>query len=275
MKNLFVRTITGVIYVALIVGSILISKYTFVVLFGFILIYTLFEFYRLCKKGGNQPQMLLGIFISIYLFVAFFLFDMNMVGEVMFFGLVPLLMLIALIEMFRKNKNPVLNIAYTFLGIIYIAVPFSVLNFIVTPFDQYPRQYMPEALLSLFIILWANDSGAYLFGSWLGKTKMIERISPKKTWEGAIGGAITALVVSVVLFHYIGFISPVHAIILSLLTVVSGTLGDLTESMIKRSFNVKDSGGMLPGHGGLFDRFDSMLFAAPVYYIYISLILNH
>lgn len=274
MKNLFIRTITGIIYVALIIGSILISKYTFIALFGFALTYTIFEFYRLCKKGGYQPQVILGIFISLYLFASFFFYDMHMVGKSIFFGLVPLLMISPVLEMFRNNEQPVLNVAFTFFGIIYIAVPFSVLNFIVTPFEQYPQQYMPEALISLFIILWANDSGAYLFGSWLGKTKMVERISPKKTWEGALGGAFTALIVSLVLFNYLGFISPLHAIVLCLLTVISGTIGDLTESMIKRSFNVKDSGSIMPGHGGLFDRFDSMLFAAPVYYIYISLILN-
>lgn len=275
MKNLFERTITGIIYVALIVGSILISKYTFVLLFGFILTYTLFEFYRLCKKGGFQPQTILGIIIALYLFTSFFLFDMNMVSKTIFFGLVPLLMVSPVLEMYRKNEKAVLNVALTFFGIIYIAVPFAVLNFIVTPYVQFPKQYVPEALLSLFIILWANDSGAYLFGSWLGKTKMAERISPKKTWEGAIGGAITALLVSLALFHYLNFINPFHSIVLSLLTVISGTIGDLTESMVKRNFNVKDSGGIMPGHGGLFDRFDSMLFAAPVYFIYISLILNH
>lgn len=274
MKNIFTRAISGGIYVILTIGSILISKYTFFVFFALVLSYTLYEFYRLCKKGGTQPQIGLGILISVYLFVAFFLYDMKLMGEIIFLGIIPMLMISPIIELFRNNQSPVQNIAYTLLGIAYIAFPFSVLNFIISPYELNPEIYVPEALIGLFIIIWANDSGAYLVGSWLGKHKMLEKISPKKTWEGAIGGTLFAMIIAVIVFHFIGFLSPVHAIFISLFTVIAGTLGDLTESMIKRNFNVKDSGSIMPGHGGLLDRFDSMLFAAPIYFIYISLVLN-
>ena len=274
MKNLFVRTYTGGIYVALTIGSILISKYTFIVFFAFLLSYTLFEFYRLSRNGGIKPQVITGIALSLYLFVSFFLYDMKLVGENIFFGLVPLFMIVPVVELISKNKNPVQNIAYTFLGILYVAVPFSVLNFILTPIELEPERYMPEILIGLFIMIWANDSGAFLFGSWFGKTKMLERISPRKTWEGAIGGAVIAIILSVILFSFLDFLSPFHVVVLTILTVISGTLGDLTESMIKRNFNVKDSGNLMPGHGGLLDRFDSLLLSAPVYYIYISIIIN-
>lgn len=274
MKTIFKRGITGTIYVILTLGSILLSKYTFFAFFAIVLAYTLFEFYRLCKQGGYKPQVSLGIIIAVYLFVAFFLYDLRIIGEIIFLGIIPVVMLSPVIELFRKSEYPVQNIAYTLLGIAYIAFPFSVLNFIVSPYDHVPETYVPEALIGLFIILWANDSGAYLVGSWIGKTKMIERISPNKTWEGAIGGAIVAVIVALILFHFIGYLSPLHAAIVSILTVISGTIGDLTESLIKRSFNAKDSGTLLPGHGGLLDRFDSMLFAAPIYFVYISIVLN-
>lgn len=274
MKNFYSRIISGFIYVVLVLGSIILGKYTFFVFFALLLSYTLYEFYRLCKSAGNHPQVVLGIIISVYLFVAFFFYDLKFIGEIIFLGFIPLLMTIAITELFKNNENPVQNIAFTLLGIAYIAFPFSVLNFIISPYVQNPEIYVPEALIGLFIILWANDSGAFITGRLLGRTKMIERISPNKTWEGAIGGAVFAIIISLVLYRFIGFLSPVHTIMVTLLTVVAGTLGDLTESMIKRSFKVKDSGRLMPGHGGLLDRFDSMLFAAPIYYIYISLILN-
>lgn len=274
MKNLFTRGISGAIYVVLVLGSILLGKFTFFAFFLAVLPYTLFEFYRLCKRGGNKPQMILGIITSVYLFIAFFLYDQNLIGPIIFLGFIPVLIVSPAIELFKKNKKPVQNIAFTLLGIAYIGFPFSVLNFIITPFDNTPELYVPEALIGLFIILWANDSGAYMLGSMWGKTKMHERISPNKTWEGALGGAVTAIVVAIILFQIIDFMSPIHAIMVSLLTVIAGTLGDLTESMFKRSFKVKDSGNVMPGHGGLLDRFDSMLFAAPVYFVYISIALN-
>lgn len=274
MKNLLARILSGGIFVLLTLGSILLGKYTFVSVFALLLAYTLYEFYRICRGGGNNPQTWLGILVALYLFISFFLFEQKIVGEIVFFGLIPLLFLSPVIELFSKNEHPIQNIAYTFMGIIYIAIPFSIFNFILTPIDIEPQRYMPEVLIGLFFIIWANDSWAYLIGSWLGKTKMLERVSPKKTWEGAIGGAVFAMIFSYLLYYFFDFMSLWQAIVLSLICVISGTIGDLTESLIKRSFNVKDSGNMLPGHGGLLDRFDSLLFAAPIYYIFISLILN-
>ena len=275
MKNLVVRSISGFIYVLIIVGSILLSRYSFVIIFGLLLSYSLYEFYRLAHKENYKIQTFLGIGISIYLFTASYLLDAHLKKSTILLGLIPIFLIVAIIELFRKNQHSIQNIAYTFLGIIYICIPFSSLIFIATPFNNDPNLYKPEILIGLFFIIWANDSGAYLFGSWLGKTKMIEHISPKKTWEGAIGGTIVAIAISLVLFHFLDILQPLHVVILTLITVVAGTFGDLFESMIKRHFNVKDSGTLIPGHGGLLDRFDSMLFAAPIYFIYISLIINH
>ena len=217
--------------------------------------------------------MVMGIIISLYLFVSFFLFDNGMVTSNVFWGLIPLSLIIPTIELFHKKKRSVHNIALTFLGILYIALPFSILNFISTPINDV-NTYMPHIIIILFVILWANDSGAYLSWSTLGRHKMFAAISPQKTWEGAIGGLILAVAASIAIFYYFEPIGTVHSVIIAVITVIAGTLGDLTESMFKRSFKVKDSGKLLPGHGGLLDRFDSMLFAAPAFYLYISIILN-
>lgn len=274
MKQLIVRTITGIVYAALTIASILISKYTFVAYFGIVVAYTLFEFYRLCKKGGNQPQFVLGIVTALYLFMAFFLFSFECFNASLFFGFVPLLMLIPVIALFRKQKKPLLNVAFTLLGIVYIALPLSMLVFIVNPDASQPGNYDPRLLLGLLLILWANDSGAYIIGSWLGRNKMFEKVSPKKTWEGALGGMLLAMLLAMLYFNYFNYASIAQTLILTFLTVIAAILGDLSESLIKRSFAVKDSGAILPGHGGLLDRFDSMLFAAPVYFVMITLILN-
>jgi len=218
--------------------------------------------------------MITGIIIALYLFVSFFLYDNEVVPVSIFWGLIPLSLVIPIIELFHKKKRSVHNIALTFLGIIYIALPFSILNFISTPVNTTPTAFMPHIILILFIILWANDSGAYISGSTLGKHKMFASISPQKTWEGALGGLILAVAASIIIFQYLEPIGIVNSVLIALTTVVAGTLGDLTESMVKRSFKVKDSGKILPGHGGLLDRFDSMLFAAPAFYLYISIILN-
>jgi phosphatidate cytidylyltransferase len=216
----------------------------------------------------------MGLLISTFLFVSFFLYNLDYFDQRIFRGVIPLLIMVPIIELFRNEAHPIQNIGLTFLGIVYICLPFSVLNFMITPFGGSDGLYSSIFLIALFLTIWANDTGAYLLGSWLGKTKMFERISPNKTWEGAIGGAFVAIVVSIVYFHFKGSINLFHAAVLGLLTVVAGTLGDLTESMVKRNANVKDSGAILPGHGGLFDRFDSMLFAAPIYYVYLSFVLN-
>jgi phosphatidate cytidylyltransferase len=260
--------------VLLTAGSIIWSKYAFAVLFVVFLAYTLYEFYRLYQHAGFKPQVVIGLVIGVYLFASCFLYERLLVPATFFLGIIPMLMLIPVIELLRKNDSAMQNITSTIFGIIYIALPFSLLNFIATPYHTEAGTYVPVVLLGLFVILWANDSGAYLVGSWLGKHKMLERISPKKTWEGAIGGALFAMAVSVLLFRFFNILSIFDAIILGILTIVAGTFGDLIESMIKRSFLVKDSGRIMPGHGGMLDRFDSMLFAAPIYFCYITLILN-
>jgi phosphatidate cytidylyltransferase len=171
----------------------------------------------------------------------------------------PMAALICLIELYKPGAAPFTNIAYTLLGIIYVSVPFALLH--ITAFARGP--YSHEIVIGILLILWANDTGAYLVGSSLGKHKLFQRISPHKSWEGVLGGAALALVVSYIIADYFGITSLNTWLGINSIIVVAGTYGDLVESMLKRSLQVKDSGGMIPGHGGLLDRFDSFLLAMP------------
>lgn len=274
MRNLLIRTATGTVYVLATIGALLLGKVAFGFYFVIAMAINLFEFYRLTQKGGYRPQIVTGLIIAVYLFLSLLLVQFYQMPANLFLAIVPLMLLIPIYEMWNKSATPTTNIALTVMGLVYIAIPFATLILIVAPFHNKLGEYMPKFMIALFAILWANDSGAYLVGSTMGKHKLIERISPKKTWEGAIGGAVLAAITSIVIFAKMKELNLMHAINISLITVVAGTLGDLTESMIKRHFNAKDSGKILPGHGGLLDRFDSLLFSAPVFFIYISFFLN-
>jgi phosphatidate cytidylyltransferase len=273
LKTLLIRALTGAVFVGLTVGSILLGQFSFLVFFLVTMLYTTYEFYRLCQIRGDKPHVVLGLIISAYIFVAVFTYRLGYLGLEVFILLLPLLMSIPIFEVFKKHKRRTLNISFTILGIVYVAIPFSILNLIATHQEVAGNGwYSPLPTLGLFIILWASDTGAYLVGSQIGKYKMAAKISPNKTWEGAIGGGILAIVVAIVFAKYSNLFTVPQAIIASIITVVAGTLGDLSESMFKRSFNVKDSGKIMPGHGGLLDRFDSLLFSAPVYYFYLIVI---
>ena len=176
-------------------------------------------------------------------------------------------------ELYLKKENPVLNWAYSMLSQLYIGLPFALLN--VLAFHNDPASefssisYNPILPLSIFIFLWLNDTGAYCIGSLIGKHRLFERISPKKSWEGSIGGGVVAIGVSFILAHYFPFMSMMEWAGLALAVVIFGTWGDLTESLLKRQLHVKDSGNILPGHGGMLDRFDSSLMAIPAAVVYL------
>ena len=159
------------------------------------------------------------------------------------------------------------NLAYFILGQLFIALPFSLLCFIL-----YVSDYQSIILLAVFITIWVNDTGAYVSGMLLGKHKLFERISPKKTWEGFIGGAFFALISGYVFSLFIPELNLLQWFIFSEIIVIFGTFGDLTESLMKRTENVKDTGNIIPGHGGLLDRFDSMLMSAPVIFLWLNFV---
>jgi phosphatidate cytidylyltransferase len=179
---------------------------------------------------------------------------------VFFFVLIPI------IELYQKSERPFENIALLILPIIYISVPFALMNI------TYSGQGA-KIVLAFFIFVWASDVGAYCFGMLLGKHKLFPRISPQKSWEGFFGGIITAIVVSILVSHFMFDGKNLqHWLIVSVITSVFGTLGDLVESMLKRSVGIKDSGKIMPGHGGMLDRFDAVLLAFPVVFVYMIIV---
>lgn len=274
LKNNFIqRAITGILFVAVLMGCILYDPLTFGALFVIISALAIREFGHLLNQTEgisiNKTITMLG---GAYLFLAVMGFCIDTAGGSKIF--IPYLLLVLYLmisELYRKKENPVLNWAYSMLSQLYIALPFAMLN--VLAFQNNPEtssiSYNPILPLSIFIFIWLNDTGAYCVGSMIGKHRLFERISPKKSWEGSIGGGILAIASAFVLAHFFPFMTMMEWAGLALVVVVFGTWGDLTESLLKRQLKIKDSGNILPGHGGVLDRFDSALMAIPAAVVYL------
>ena len=261
MKNLWVRAVSGVVLLAIVLGTILWSKWSFGALLLMIILGGEWEFYRMAEKAGYSPQKTLGLVAgAIVMTVAFALmwfFDTEStlsnkylvltVGLMLYIMMLVPLMFIC--ELYRKSATPIANIGSTLTGVVYVA------------------------LLFYFFIIWANDVCAYLFGITLGKHRLFERISPKKSWEGFIGGLIGAMAMGYIAatamggdhFEWIG---------MALIAAITGVFGDLVESLFKRSVDVKDSGRIIPGHGGWLDRFDALILSVPFVFIYLVFCMN-
>ncbi|MCI6160533.1 MAG: phosphatidate cytidylyltransferase [Prevotellaceae bacterium] len=273
MKNLIVRSITGVFFVAAIVVSFL-TPVGMTSLFALVTGLTIWEFCGLANGiEGVSVNRFISTVAGVYLFLAVggFCSDITSSGAVFIPYLLTLVYLF-ISELYLKNANPVNDWAYTMLSQMYIALPFSTINVLAFNADTTGAVHFNFILpLSVFIFLWVNDSGAYCCGSLLGKHKLFPRISPGKSWEGSIGGAIFVLAAAVAVY-YLHPESPLSLpawLGLGLVVVVFGTWGDLVESLFKRTLGIKDSGNILPGHGGMLDRFDSSLMAFPASVVYI------
>lgn len=262
------RAITGLFFILVLIGALFLGPVVFTVFFGLVGLGALYEFYGIVKSEQNKPLVLLGMLAA---FVLCLLVGTHCLGLLPFkfiWAAVPFFSLIFIVSLYQKSKQPFNDIAVTFLGILYASVPF--LFFVALGFisDSFNR-YIP---LGFLIILWSNDTGAYLSGRSFGKHKLFERISPNKTWEGFLGGVLFAMLVALNLEQYFGSLAKWEWVLMAVIIGVFGTLGDLVESMLKRSLGVKDSGSILPGHGGLLDRFDGLLLAAPLVYLFLKLI---
>lgn len=284
LKNLIVRAITGVFFVTAMVLGIL-HPHALIVLFALITGLSIWEYTGLVNNiKGVKVNRFISTIIGVYFFLAVAGLRLTPVeGFVVFVPYILSILYLLISELYLKNENPINSWAYTMLGQMYIAMPFSMIN--VLAFQQIePGQVTFDYLLplSIFIFLWTNDTGAYLCGSLLGKHKLFPRISPKKSWEGSIGGGILVLIVAGVIGYFANIGATPHMLSipgwvgLGLVVVFFGTWGDLVESLLKRTLGVKDSGNILPGHGGMLDRFDSSLLAIPaaVVYLYTLTLFN-
>jgi phosphatidate cytidylyltransferase len=266
------RAVTGFFFVIVMLGSIMLGRYAFSIFYLLLSILCLREFYRLLKKSGIEPNMLTGLINGFFIYIIFALIVIN--SSLAVYKLLALLTIsisvIFIQELFKKSASPFINISYTLAGLVFICLPFTffhALAFLKGDFNfHYP--------LAFLLLLWANDTGAYLVGMKLGRTKLFERHSPKKTWEGFIGGMLISGIIAFIISYYFKELSWIQWVLEAILISGFGTLGDLIESMFKRSINIKDSGEILPGHGGLLDRFDGLLLAAPIVYTYLYLITN-
>lgn len=277
-KNLIVRTVTGILFVAIMVAGFL-NPHAMIFLFAIITGLTLWEYTGLVNDVDDVcVNRSISTVAGVYLFVAVAGWRTGMVDNFIVF--VPYLLTIVYLfvsELYTGNRNAVNDWAYTMLGQMYIALPLSMINILAfeTSPDMTVASFDMLLPLSIFVFLWANDSGAYCFGSLFGKHKLFPRISPAKSWEGSIGGGLLVVAVAVALGWYANNgvestqLSIAGWVGLGLTVVVSGTLGDLVESLFKRTLGIKDSGNILPGHGGMLDRFDSSLMAIPAAVIYL------
>jgi len=266
------RAITAFFFTLVMLASIFLGAYTFTIFYLVLSLLSLIEFYKLIKTSGLKPQVGIGLLTSgvIFLILASHFF---LKFETRYLLLsIPLVFSVFISELYKKEASPFGDISYTIIGLVYVTVPFCFFYALGFAFsDDGYNFHLPLAFL---LMLWASDTGAFLFGRKLGKTKLFERHSPKKSWEGFFGGVFTSVLVAVIISLFFKEISMVVWIGMAVLVVTFGTLGDLVESMLKRSLNVKDSGNLLPGHGGLLDRFDGLLVAAPLVFTYLYLVLN-
>jgi phosphatidate cytidylyltransferase len=206
-----------------------------------------------------------------YLFMAFMAFCIDAYDARVFIPYLLLMIYLIISELYLRKDNPLLNWAYTMMAQMYVALPFALLNVLAFHADKVTEQigYNPILPLSVFIFLWLSDTGAYCFGSLFGKHRLFERISPKKSWEGSVGGAALSMLASLPMAQLFPFMNVGEWAGLAIVVVVFGTWGDLTESLLKRRLHIKDSGNILPGHGGMLDRFDSSLLAIPAAVVYL------
>ena len=278
IKNLWVRTLSGAVLAVVVLGAIVWSQWSFGLLLALLLVGGMAEFYALMEKRGSRPQKLVGVVAGLVLFALNFAFvsdDIQILGSAhraFGCGLAFLLLLLPAMfvcELYRRDENPAGNIATTLLGVIYVALPLSLMCYIPILGSE---TWDPAPMLFYIFIIWANDVFAYLVGMTLGRHRLFERLSPKKSWEGFFGGIVGAVALGLVAARVLDG-SYVAWGGLALVAAATGVLGDLAESMFKRAAGVKDSGSLIPGHGGVLDRFDAMLLSAPFVFVYMFYVM--
>ncbi len=290
LKTLSTRAITALVFVVVLLSCILFNFISFALLFCIVSMWGLCEFYQLAGKLGARPYRAIGMITGALIFIYTVLYNIH---GVQFPLGVPLILIVSfsifISGLFDKTQGVITNIAYTFAGIIYAVIPFALLvnvsclhfssqcvlynqggSTLALSNDLAPYNY--HYVLGIILLIWASDTGAYLVGSLIGKNKLFERVSPGKTWEGSIGATVINIGCAYIISTWFTELALVHWIAISVLVSVFGTLGDLIESMMKRHAGVKDSGKIMPGHGGILDRFDSLIFVTPFIYAYLIFI---
>lgn len=268
LNNLQQRTISGIIGAILMISLIFTHEITFVVLITSLSLASVHEFFNLIKaKTTYKPNSFMAMLISFFSLLLSYFIQKGILPVNYYYLLLPLISICFISELYRKFPNPFSNIAVTIIGLIYAVMPFI---FFMKISFIHKNEYSWQIVMGLFLTLWASDVGAYISGKTLGKNKLFPSVSPGKTWEGSIGGAILSLLVAYGLSIIWKELTVVQWIGTSVIIIIFGMYGDLVESAFKRSIQVKDSGTMIPGHGGFLDRFDGLYLSLPVIYSYLQ-----
>jgi len=274
LKNLVVRTVSGIGLTVVVLGGMLWSQWSLGAVLLLLLVGGMWEFYNLSAKQAINPQRFLGLLAGVLLFALNFAFvsnDIEVLGaasRLFAGGLAMLLLLVPLMficELYRKQANPAANIGATLMGVFYVALPLSLALYLPIIGSE---AWNPWVLIAYICIVWSNDVFAYLVGMAIGRRRLFERLSPKKSWEGFFGGLAGAVVAGVVVAHLMHH-DYITWGVLAVVVAVTAVFGDLAESMFKRAADVKDSGALIPGHGGVLDRFDALLLSAPFVFVYM------
>ncbi|MBQ8471128.1 MAG: phosphatidate cytidylyltransferase [Alistipes sp.] len=274
LKNLVVRTVSGIGLTVVVLGGMLWSQWSLGAVLLLLLVGGMWEFYNLSAKQAINPQRFLGLLTGVLLFALNFAFvsnDIEVLGaasRLFAGGLAMLLLLVPLMficELYRKQTNPAANIGATLMGVCYVALPLSLTLYLPIIGSE---AWNPWVLIAYICIVWSNDVFAYLVGMAIGRRRLFERLSPKKSWEGFFGGLAGAVVAGVVVAHLMHH-DYITWGVLAVVVAVTAVFGDLAESMFKRAADVKDSGALIPGHGGVLDRFDALLLSAPFVFVYM------
>lgn len=278
MGSLYRRTLTAVWIVIFILGGFWLHPVSFFITGLLLLAGAQYEYYLMLRNSGVPVQMVNGIITGAVLYIASTLIAAGFVPFKYLAIIIVPVFFIMVSELYRRKERPFDSLAHTLFALLYVGVPFSLIPLAAfgrTGLGSLIRQetviFSPGIIIGFLLLQWANDTGAYLTGMAIGKHRLMERISPKKSWEGFFGGMITSVLAGWLLSGWLGVVDTRGWIIISLIISVAGTYGDLVESMLKRSMGVKDSGTIMPGHGGFLDRFDSALLSFPLVYLFLTL----
>lgn len=272
LNNFWTRLISGAIFTGTLVLSAVLNKYSTALLFGIFTLIGTWEYFRIVRNKEVFIHRGTSVAISVISYVAIVLSHFYDLPFSPFLVIIPLITLLLIFEVFRMKEFGFNNIAHGLFPALYIGVPFGLFIASNELIQIQGNNYSAHYTLFFFFTLWSNDTGAYLAGRAFGKTKLYPAISPNKTWEGTIGGAIAAVLIANLCGYFYEEFNLLVWTAIALMIVVFGSLGDLLESLLKRNFGVKDSGKIMPGHGGLLDRFDSLLLAAPIIYCFLLLL---
>ena len=276
MNNFVARTITGILFVATIVVCFL-NPTAMIFLFALVTGLTVWEFTGLVNdRLGVTVNRFISTVAGVYFFLAMAGTCSGFTSSTVFIPYLITIVYLLIAELYAKQEDPIHDWAYTMMSQMYVVLPFSLLNMLAFRAAPEGIMYIYTLPLSVFVFLWVNDTGAYCCGSLFGKHKLFPRISPGKSWEGSIGGGVFVLAAAALVWYLTDSydMNPTGMSMwewmgLGLVVVVFGTWGDLVESLFKRTLGIKDSGNILPGHGGMLDRFDSSLLAIPAAVVYL------